>query len=247
VAEPRMQVQVFDTVEELQAEAARFIAGVLAPSSAGKPVRIALSGGSTPKRMHELLARADGIDWRNVHVYWGDERTVPPDSDESNYRMARETLLDRVDIPEEQIHRMRGETEPLHAADEYQRALRETFGIEPPELPRFDVNILGVGADGHTASLFPGTEALREQDRWVVANYVPQQDTWRITLTYPVINASRVIVFLVAGQDKAEALGRIFDPNEPDRPPAAFVAPTDGEVHWFLDKAAASRIPSDAR
>jgi 6-phosphogluconolactonase len=235
------EIQVFELVDGLQEAAARHATEVLEATTTGQDVRIALSGGSTPKRFHELLAESEGIDWSRVHVYWGDERTVPPTDAESNYRMARETLLDLVEIPESQIHRMRGELDPGEAAKEYERTLRETFGVAPPDVPRFDLNILGVGGDGHTASLFPGTSALDERERWVVANHVPQQGTWRITLTYPVLNAAKLTLVLVSGEGKADAIGRIFDPNAADKPPAAFVQP-EGQMIWLLDEAAAGKL-----
>lgn len=235
------EIQVFELVDGLQEAAARHAADVLRASANGQDVRIALSGGSTPKRFHELLAQADGIDWSRVHVYFGDERTVPPEDFESNFRMAKETLLNKVPIPSVQVHRMRGELDPGEAAEEYERTLRETFGVEPPGVPRFDLNVLGVGADGHTASLFPGTEALNERERWVVANHVPQLDSWRLTLTYPVLNAARLTLVLASGAGKADAIRRIFDPNELDKPPAAFVQP-DGQIIWLLDEGAASGL-----
>lgn len=235
------EIQVFELVDGLQEAAARHATEVLQGTASGRNVRIALSGGSTPKRFHELLADSEGIDWTRVHVYWGDERMVPPDDAESNFRMAKETLLDQVGIPSVQIHRMRGELDPGEAADEYERTLRESFGVEPPDVPRLDLNILGVGSDGHTASLFPGTDALDVRDRWVVANHVPQQGSWRLTLTYPVLNAARTTLVLVSGEGKAEAIRRIFDPNEPDKPPAAFVQP-EGQMIWLLDEAAAGLL-----
>jgi 6-phosphogluconolactonase len=236
-----IEIQVFELVDGLQEAAARHATEVLEATTTGQDVRIALSGGSTPKRFHELLAESEGIDWSRVHVYWGDERTVPPTDAESNYRMARETLLDLVNIPESQIHRMRGELDPAEAAKEYEQTLRETFHVAPPDVPRFDLNVLGVGADGHTASLFPGTAALDDRERWVVANYVPQQGTWRLSLTYPVLNAAKLTLVLASGASKAEAIGRIFDPNEPDKPPAAHVHP-DGPMIWLLDEAAAGKL-----
>lgn len=241
MADSRVEIQVFELVDGLQEAAARHATEVLHATTRGRDVRIALSGGSTPKRFHELLADSDGIDWSHVHVYWGDERTVPPDDAESNFRMARETLLDHIEIPTHQIHRMRGELDPGDAAEEYEQILRDTFQIEPPDVPRFDLNILGVGADGHTASLFPGTAALDEAERWVVANHVPQQDTWRLTLTYPVLNAAKLTLVLVSGEGKADAIHRIFDPNETDKPPAAFVRP-EGHIIWLLDEGAASKL-----
>jgi 6-phosphogluconolactonase len=237
-----VEVQVFETVEALQSAAARHIAAALAPTTTGRTMHLALSGGSTPRRMHELLAESQGIDWSHVHVYWGDERTVGPDHPESNYRMARESLLDRVPVPAENVHRMRGEADPVDAAREYEAVLRSTFGVSPPEVPRFDINVLGVGADGHTASLFPGTAALDERERWVVANRVPQQEGTRLTLTYPVLNNAALTIFLVSGANKADAVRRIFGANDADRPPAAGVRP-DGDVIWFLDAEVAAGLP----
>jgi 6-phosphogluconolactonase len=234
---------VFDSVEGLQAAAAERAAQLLRGLTGARSTRIALSGGSTPRRFHELLARVDGIDWSRVHVYWGDERAVGPDDPESNYRMARETLLDHVPIPPAQVHRMRGEEDPHQAAAGYERVLAETFGVQPPAVPRLDLVILGVGPDGHTASLFPGTAALAVRDRWVVANHVPQQQAWRITLTYAVLDAAGCTLVLAAGENKAEAIERIFVPGAADQPPAAFVRPA-GPMLWFLDRAAASRLPN---
>jgi 6-phosphogluconolactonase len=235
------EVQVFESVEALQVAAARQVAEALHPTTQGRIMSIALSGGSTPRRFHELLAALPGIDWSRVHVFWGDERTVPPDDEQSNYRMARETLLSRVEIPEENIHRMRGELDPAEAASDYERILGEVTGIEPPSIPRLDIVLLGMGADGHTASLFPGTAALEETERWVVANEVPQQQTTRITLTYPVLNHAHLTCFLVTGADKADALSQVFSGSS-DAPPAAGVQPVDGQLVWFLDQDAAEGI-----
>lgn len=229
-------------VATLQDEAARIVAGTLKQTADGQRVTIALSGGSTPVRMHELLAGIDGIDWSQVHVFWGDERTVPPDHDESNFRMARETLLDRVEIPSQNIHRMRGEIDPEQAANEYEQELREVFGTGRTEVPRFDIVVLGMGADGHTASLFPGTSALTERDRLAVANEVPQLDTVRITLTFPVLNAARQVLFLVAGADKADPARQAIV-QDGDVPPAGFVHPEPGQLLWLLDAAAGSQLP----
>lgn len=240
------QVHVLPSVGELQEAAARQVAEILTPTTAGKSVRIALSGGSTPRRMHELLADMPGINWSHVHVYFGDERTVGPDDPRSNYRMARETLLDRVPIPAGNVHRMRGEDPPAAAAAAYQQELIESFASDAGALPRFDLIILGMGADGHTASLFPGSTALHERSALVIANDVPQQSTTRITLTYPVLNAARQVLFLVAGGDKAPAIRDVLGEDETRRPPAAFVLPTDGESLWLLDAAAAEGL-SEAR
>jgi len=237
------EVQVFETVEAAQEAAAHIIAEALRPTATGEMYSIALSGGSTPRGMHEHLAALPGIDWSRVQVFWGDERTVPPDDDQSNYRMAEESLLSRVEVDDSHIHRMRGEIDPSKAADEYESELRQVFGDLPAgEFPALDVSVLGIGSDGHTASLFPGTEALDERERWVVANFVPQQDTWRITLTYPVLNAARLTVFLATGAEKVDALYRIFSPTVTDRPPSWYVQPTDGRVIFILDSASAEGV-----
>jgi 6-phosphogluconolactonase len=203
-----------------------------------------LAGGSTPKATYGILARdyAERIDWSRVHVFFGDERNVPPDHEDANYRMAREALLDHVPIGG--VHRMRGELPPDEAAAAYEVELREFFGAE--KLPRFDLILLGIGGDGHTASLFPETPALEVHDRWVVANPVPKLDTTRITLTVPVINAARSVVFLAAGEDKAEALKEILEGDaDPREYPAKLVQPPGGP-EWMLDRAAAGSLGEPA-
>jgi 6-phosphogluconolactonase len=209
---------------------------------------IALSGGSTPKALFELLAGEylKHVDWPNVHVFWGDERCVPPEHPDSNYRMARLALLDYVPIPMSNIHRMRGEIDPLEAADQYEIMLREFFltrGRENEPAPRFDLILLGMGDDGHTASLFPGTEVLHEQERWVTAHYVEKLDAWRITLTAVAINAASNILFLVTGQGKAETLRAVAsDPYQPDALPSQMIEAINGRTVWLVDAAAASLL-----
>ena len=203
---------------------------------------IALSGGSTPRDLHVKLANPpfkDEIDWAHVHVFFGDERCVPPGDPQSNYRMALDTLLSHVPIPHEQVHRMKGDLPPDEAAAEYERELKEFFGAEPPTL---DVVLLGMGDNGHCASLFPGCHALHEQQRWVVAEFIPEVNMWRITLTPVVLNAAREVVFLVAGANKAEMLRQVLEgPFEPDVRPAQIVRPA-GELIWMVDAAAAARL-----
>lgn len=200
---------------------------------------VALSGGSTPEPLYETLAERDDMDWSRVHIFFGDERTVPPDHEDSNYRMARLTLLDDIDA---HVYRIKGELDPEQAVNDYISELQAGF---EGELPRFDLMLQGMGADGHTASLFPNTAALDEQEAWVAANHVPQLDTWRITMTYPVINNARVVMFLIAGEEKADALYEVLkgEPN-PQVYPAQAVKPADGELHWYVDRAAAKRIKS---
>jgi len=206
---------------------------------------IALSGGSTPRRLFQLLAARgrDALPWERVELWWGDERTVPPDHAESNYRMAREALIEPLGLPAAGIHRIAGElADPDAAAAAYERVLVDALG-EPPIL---DLVLLGMGPDGHTASLFPGSPALDEARRWVVANPVTSPlvhgTTTRITLTAPAINAARRVRFLVAGADKAAALAAVLEgPRDPARTPSQLIAPR-GDLAWFVDEAAAAAL-----
>jgi 6-phosphogluconolactonase len=212
--------------------------------------RIAISGGSTPKAAFELLGdprqpwRAR-MQWDKLDLYWVDERCVPPDDQESNYRMTCEALLDRVPLRPEQIHRMEGELEPEQAASRYESELRNSFRLEGAELPRFDLIELGMGPDGHTASLFPHTPALHEMSRLVTANHVAQKDTWRITLTWPVINRANSVFFLVSGPDKAMILNEVLTgTRDVDRLPSQLIWPASGILTLFLDKSAAAQLPA---
>lgn len=211
--------------------------------------RIAISGGSTPKAAFELLADPsqpwrNRMPWEMLDLYWVDERSVPPDSAESNYRMTREALLDHVPLRPEQIHRIEGELEPESAAARYEQELRSSFRLEGAECPRFDLVALGLGEDGHTASLFPHTQALHEMSRLAAANRVPQLDTWRITLTWPVINRARSVFFLISGQQKAFVLNEILTgPHDPERLPSQLIWPSSGILTLILDQAAAALLP----
>jgi 6-phosphogluconolactonase len=199
---------------------------------------IALSGGSTPKALHTLLASdayRDKIDWANVHIYFGDERCVPPDSADSNYRMAKETLLDRAPIPPANVHRIRGEIDPQAAAKEYGELLKADFadgGI--------DLTLLGMGDDGHTASLFPYSEGLKETKHRCIANWVEKMKTWRVTMSFPFLNRSDQILIMAAGASKASRIAEVLEgPREPDRLPIQDIAPESGKLTWILDAAAA--------
>ncbi len=211
---------------------------------------LALSGGSTPRLLYERLASrdfADRIDWPQVHVFWGDERAVPPDHADSNYRMARETLLAQVPIPQKNIHPINGEAAPTTAAAEYEALLRQFFmtGRKPPDAPgraRFDLVLLGMGEDGHTASLFPGAPVITEGRQWVAAYRVEKLDAWRITLTPAVLNAALEVVFLVSGAEKARRLQQVlYGPYQPRVLPAQIVRPERGRVLWMVDDAATGR------
>lgn len=204
---------------------------------------LALAGGGTPGPVHARLAspvHAGRMPWDQVQVFFGDERCVPPDDERSNYRLAKRTLLDQVPLPVANIHRIAGEDVPAAAARAYEQDLRRTFGGDAT--PVFDLVCLGMGADGHTASLFPGTAALHEPRRWVVSQYVPELAAWRVTMTPVLLDAARNVVFLVTGAAKAATLARVLEGSyEPDLLPAQLVRPVDGRVHWLVDAAAAGR------
>jgi 6-phosphogluconolactonase len=213
--------------------------------------RIAISGGSTPKTTFALLADPNGpwrahMPWDALDLYWVDERCVPPDQADSNYRMTREAMLDHVPLKPEQIHRIEGELDPEAAAARYESELRNGFRLEGAETPRFDLVALGMGPDGHTASLFPHTEAIHELSRLSIANHVPQQkDSWRITLTWPVINHASSVFFLIAGNDKAAVLNEVLTgPRDPERLPSQLIWPASGILTLILDKAAAALLPA---
>jgi 6-phosphogluconolactonase len=210
--------------------------------------RVALAGGSTPRRMHELLAAPPfvrEVEWTSVQIFFGDERAVEPDHKDSNFNAACVALLNSVPLHSSQIHRMAGERGDLDAAARsYESQLSKSFAVRPGDgFPQFDLIILGMGKDGHTASLFPHTSALRARDRWVVRNEVPQLGTDRLTLTYPVLNAAACVMFLVSGHDKAEPLERVLEgPRNPDEFPAQGVVPGGGELLWLVDEAAAASL-----
>ena len=214
--------------------------------------RIAISGGTTPKAMFGMLADPaqpflKRVPWDKLDLYWVDERCVPPDNAESNYRMTNEVLLSKVPLAAERVHRMEGELAPEVAAARYESAIRNSFRLEGAETPTFDLVLLGMGDDGHTASLFPHTEALNEMSHIVVPNHVPQKDTWRITLTWPVINQGREVAFLIEGQGKAQVLHDVFlGKYQPETFPSQIIRPASGKLLLLLDSAAAAKLPAPA-
>lgn len=232
-------IEICADLEQLSLRAAELFAEtVRRAASRGNLCRVALAGGHTPEGTYRLLAASplrERIPWEALEVFWGDERCVPADDERSNQRMARRTLLDHVPLPAGHVHPMACATEPTFAAETYQDVLARRCG---PSLPRFDLVLLGLGADGHTASLFPGTPALAEERRWVTEVQAPGQDFARLTLTLPVINNAAEVMFLVAGEEKAPVLRRLFDGAAPELP-AARVRPTSGRLRWLVDRAAA--------
>jgi 6-phosphogluconolactonase len=239
------QVKVFGSPQELfHASAEKFCdLGSSAIKSCGQ-FAVALSGGSTPRGFHQELVTnfVSRLQWDKVFFFWGDERHVPPDSSDSNYRMARETLLSKLPVPPENIFRVPAELpDAREAAEKYEQMLQGFFRPGPRSFPRFDFIMLGMGPDGHTASLFPGTAALQEKDRFVVANWVEKLNTFRITFTYPVLNNAACVMFLVSGDEKAEMVRRVLrDPSA--NFPCQHVRPVDGELLWYLDQGAALRL-----
>lgn len=235
--------------ETLATRAARYFAGQVVEAASARPfARVAISGGNTPKRMLELLASPPfltEVPWDRVEMFWVDERMVPPDHPDSNYRMAREALLDHVPIRHDRILRIHGEGTPRGAAIQYKLEIQKALQLEGFEQPVLDLVALGMGPDGHTASLFPHTEALEERMNIAVANHVPsQKDAWRVTLTWPVINNARDVFFLIQGKDKAAALKSVLlGPRDTEQYPAQLIRPRTGKLTFLLDSAAASLLP----
>ena len=207
---------------------------------------VALSGGSTPRDLYTLLATpefAKQVTWAQVHFFWGDERAVAPEDNASNYRMAYETLLAHVPVPPANVHRMLAEKEPEQAALDYAQTLQDFFRPAPGTLPRFDLILLGLGENGHTASLFPHTQVLRNQIDWVAAEYVPELSMYRITLTAPVINAAANILFLVSGPEKAKTVRAVLrGAFSPEKLPAQLIHAVNGQTVWLIDQPAAANL-----
>lgn len=234
---PSAAVSVFETPAEVAAAAAHAVASSAASAvAARKRFLLALSGGSTPKAVYSLLGADPAIvPWDKTEIFFGDERCVPSDHADSNYRMVRETLIGR--IPQATVHRVETELGPDEAAARYDTALREAGD---GGIPRFDLILLGMGADGHTASLFPGTSALAENRRLAVANFVPQLGADRVTFTFPVINAAQRVLFLASGADKSAMLAEVLA-GPRSRYPAQNVYP-HGVLEWYVDRAAAAAL-----
>lgn len=238
-------IRILPNADSLAKAAADYIIEVAAKAIAKSGrFSIALSGGSTPRALYQLLAAEPyikQINWQNVHFFWGDERCVPPDDADSCYRMARESLLNHISTPAAQIYRIHGELKPAEAAEDYEKTLRAFFLAD---LPCFDLILLGMGDDGHTASLFPNTTALDETDKWVTSNYVTTvKQNWRVTLTAPAINAAANIAFLVSGLGKAERLQQVLHGEyQPRELPSQLINPTEGNLIWFIDQPAAAKL-----
>jgi len=250
-----MHVQVFKNIDELNEHVASWIVQwVHTVLQDQDRFTICLSGGSTPKKLYQLLATdkfRDKIDWKKIHVFWGDERYVPFADDRNNAKMASDVLLDNVPIPREQIHFMRTDVEPERSAKEYEEILKEYFPIDNRQpamgndypLSTFDLTLLGLGDNAHTLSLFPGYQIIHEKNFWVAPFFLKEQLMYRITLTAPVVNLSKRTAFLVTGKDKQNALVHVLEGYfAPDICPAQLIQPVNGELFWFVDEAAAGRL-----
>lgn len=234
------EIRICRDADEVSHIAAEHLARKAAESIASRGrFSVALSGGSTPRRLYEVLSRppyAAGVDWEHVHLYWGDERCVPFDHPDSNYQMVRLTLLAGISIPVGNVHPIQCAGSPKRAAQLYEDEIASHIG----EVPRFDLVLLGLGLDGHTASLFPGTPAVGEQRRRVVAVHVPKLQTWRVSFTLPMLNDAWGVLFLVTGGEKARVLAKVL---ADDDCPASRVQPIDGQLTWLVDAEAAACLP----
>jgi 6-phosphogluconolactonase len=241
------EVVVLPDLDAVSEEAARrFVAVTEAAVAANGRCTVALAGGSTPERLYRLLASEayrHAVPWASLDIFFGDERCVPPDDKESNYRMAREALLDHVPVMPDQVFRMEGERYPQSAAMTYALKLADTFALTAGAVPHLDLILLGMGPDGHTASLFPHTAALKVVDTLVTANHVEKMNTWRLTLTYPVLDGAANVLFLVGGAEKAHAVAQVIEGEfNPDEYPSQGVLVPNGTLTFLLDAAAAGEL-----
>ncbi|MEE8190294.1 MAG: 6-phosphogluconolactonase [Candidatus Scalindua sediminis] len=243
------KIHVYPNKEKLVAATAERVINLIGQAIQENGLcNIALAGGNTPREVYSMLAAnsyRDRVDWNGLHLFWGDERMVPPEHQDSNFRMVQQTLLEHIKIPDGNAHRIRGEITPEKAAAEYAELLHDHFREDSPH---FDLILLGIGEDGHTASLFPDTDAIEECERHTVAVFVPRLNTWRVTLTLPVLNAAREVIFLVSGSSKSNIIQRIMSVKQPTKDlPATMVNPENGTLRWILDSEAAALINKNSK
>jgi 6-phosphogluconolactonase len=237
------EIRILKSSQELfEAAAAEFVVQASEAVRAQGRFTVALSGGSTPKSLYRLLATTPSLPWDKICLFWGDERHVPPDHADSNYRMAHEVLLSKVPVRPENIFRIHAEEKDAEAAAwQYEQTLKQFFHLSSGKFPRFDLILLGLGADGHTASLFPESSALNERHRLVVANWVERFKTHRITFTFPVLNAAACVIFLASGPDKAPILHQVLEDSSAHLP-SQQVRPNNGRLVWLVDSEAAGAL-----
>jgi len=252
-----IEIKICADADAISREAAtRFVDAARDATERDGKFSVALSGGSTPRKLFEKLALPETqsrVDWNAVHLFWSDERAVPPDDKDSNFHTAHESLITHIPIPEANIHRIAGEQAQVsdagaeQAAAEYEAEIRRVLQTPDNEMPRFDLIMLGMGADGHTASLFPTTTALDETARGVVSVWVEKMNTRRVTFTFPLLNHAAHVMFLIGGADKSHTLRDVLQPeNEAAKYPSQRVKPTNGKLTWLIDEAAASELNRDA-
>jgi 6-phosphogluconolactonase len=238
-------IRIFDDQTKMfHGAAGEFASRATAAARSEGRFSVALSGGSTPRSLYRLLAQNKSLPWDKIYFFFGDERHVAPDDAESNYRMVRESLFSKLAIPPANVFRVPAEdSDAKRAAKTYEHTLRKFFNKTSDGFPRFDLVLLGMGPDGHTASLFPGIPALQERSRWVVADWVEKFKTDRITLTLPVLNNAATVVFLVSGQDKASTLKEVLEGRQSGELfPSKLIKPVNGELIWMVDRAAAQQL-----
>lgn len=242
-----MNIEIYQDDDHLCRELAEWITSLIEETLRRKDqFGLVLSGGNTPKKLHLLLGSTpfrERIDWKKIHIFFGDERAVAFEDERNNAHMAFDTLLNGVDIPREQIHIMDTSLSPDAAAMQYEEELNEYFGTDILPVRTFDLVLLGMGDDGHTLSLFPGTPVIHEEKAWVVGLFLKAQDMYRITLTKNIVNHADHIVFLISGKAKAHAVHEVLEGEKnPDLYPAQVILPSQGELHFFIDEAAASSL-----
>lgn len=242
-----MNIEIYKDGDHLARELAEWITSLIEETLTRKEqFSIVLSGGNTPKKLHQLLAESpfrERIDWKKIYIFWGDERAVPFEDERNNARMAFDTLINKVDIPPDQIFIMDTTLSPDAAAMQYEEILNEYFGTDLLPAKTFDLVLLGMGDDGHTLSLFPGTPVIHEEVSWVAGYYLKAQDMSRITLTRNIVNHADHIVFMISGSDKAHALREVLEGDRnPDLYPSQVIIPTQGELHFFIDEKAAAQL-----
>lgn len=251
MSHPHVTVNIEDDANVIAARSAEIFAQLIEASAADQPFRVALSGGSTPKLLYKLLASEEyrgRVAWDRVQFFFGDERWVPHTDKDSNYKLANDYLFQPLGIEPSRVFPMPTEdVEPPQAAERYEATIRREFALASREMPRFDLVFLGMGDDGHTASLFPHTAALREYGKLVAANHVEKLHTWRITLTAPVLTAAGYVLFMVAGESKAPALKQVLEGDyDPEEYPSQLLREASGHVTWLVDRAAAAQLESGA-
>jgi 6-phosphogluconolactonase len=244
-----MNKQVYKNLDLLSVELAEWITSLIEETLTRQPrFCLALSGGGTPKKLNELLCSSpyrERIDWRKIHIFFGDERAVPFEDERNNARMAFDTLLNHVPVPPAQIHPMQTQLAPEKAAEQYEQLLQQYFGGSEGHFPQttFDLILLGMGDDGHTLSLFPGTAVIHEERRWAASFFLEAQSMSRITITKEIANRANYVVFLISGQGKAHAVKEVLEGQyNPDRYPSQVIEPIHGELHFFMDEPAAALL-----